>query len=116
VTLFEPLFIAVLVALVTGVFVGAFRWRRGNRSGAIRLLKQLCLWVTVYMTIDITVGLASSRDFHKAGDSQCYDDWCNRQGQTRLDFEKLWICSCTSFEQLHVMASGNATAADPLTR
>ena len=47
-TLFEPLFIAVLVALVTGVFVGAFRWRRGNRSGAIRLLKQLCLWVTVY--------------------------------------------------------------------
>ena len=77
-TLFEPLFIAVLVALFAGVLIGAFRWGRGNRTGAIRLLKKLCLWVTVYMTIDITVGLASSREFHKAGDIQCYDDWCIR--------------------------------------
>ena len=75
-TLFEPLFIALLVALITGVIIGAFRWGRGNRTGAIRLLKQLCFWVTVYMAIDIAVGLASSREFHKAGDIQCYDDWC----------------------------------------
>lgn len=75
-TLFEPLFIAGLVALFTGVILSAFRWGRGNRTGATRLLKKLCLWVAAYMAIDIAVGLASSREFHMVGDIQCYDDWC----------------------------------------
>jgi hypothetical protein len=75
-TIFELLFVAFLAAIVIGLFIAASRWVRGHRTGALAILRTLAISMAVYATIDIAVALASSREVHRVGETQCFDDWC----------------------------------------
>ncbi len=88
-TIFEALFLVLLAALLAGLVIAASRWARGQRSQALRLLRLLSAWTTVYLLIDIAVAISAVREFHQAGEMQCFDDWCMRTLQAHRTHDDL---------------------------
>ena len=77
-SIFELLFVVGLSATFVTLIVAAVQLARGNRSGALARLRILSLCIAAYLMVDIAAALASSREVHKAGEPQCFDDWCIR--------------------------------------
>jgi hypothetical protein len=75
-TLFEPLFLLlVLVTVVTLVTALAFIVR-GRFARAARLVRRLVVGAAIYFAIVIAVSLVTPRREFRVGDTQCFDDWC----------------------------------------
>ena len=75
-TVFEPLFLLlVLVAVVTLVTALAFVVR-GKFARAVRIGRRFAMGATIYFAIVIAVSLVTPRREFRVGDTQCFDDWC----------------------------------------
>jgi hypothetical protein len=75
-SVFEPLFL--LLVLVTGfTLVTALAFLvRGNFARAVRIGRRLAVGATIYFAIVIAVALVTPRREFRVGDTQCFDDWC----------------------------------------
>jgi len=75
-TVFEPLFLLLVLGsfgtLITAV-VSAWRGQ-GERAGRIVLWWLLC--AAVYLTVVMVVSIVRPRRVYKVGETQCFDDWC----------------------------------------
>src|SRR6478672_4933150 len=75
-SVFEPLFLLlVLVAVVTLVTALAFVVR-GKFARAVRIGRRFAMGATIYFAIVIAVSLVTPRREFRVGDTQCFDDWC----------------------------------------
>jgi hypothetical protein len=74
--LFEPLFLLlVLATLMSLAFMVVFA-ARGEFARASRVLRRLGIGAGVYFVIVIAVSIVTPQRVYRAGDIQCFDDWC----------------------------------------
>jgi hypothetical protein len=76
VTIFEPLFVAFVLAVMVGLAVAAHRWIRVDRSRSFAMLRIVSLCMALYAAIDVAIAWATSREVNRVGDTRCFDDWC----------------------------------------
>jgi hypothetical protein len=75
-TIFEPLFIVCFLAAMVALIAAAVAAIRGRRAQALATLRNLGICAAIYIAALLAVGAASSRKIYRAGDMQCFDDWC----------------------------------------
>ena len=75
-TIFEPLFLLLVVTAAIVVVSAAVAAVRGRRPSALRTLMRLGIAAAIYMLVVLTVSLATPRRNYRVGDTQCFDDWC----------------------------------------
>jgi len=75
-TIFEPLFLLLVLAAAIVVIRAAVVALRGRRADARRALLRLALTAAIYMLVVLTVSVATPRRSYRVGDTQCFDDWC----------------------------------------
>jgi hypothetical protein len=69
------LVLGVLASLVTVVLAG-WRFVRGRRANAIRLLSRWGVYALIYLAISVAVSLARPASVIEQGQNWCFDDWC----------------------------------------
>ena len=75
-TIFDLLFLAlVLASAVTLIYAAVAALARG-RTGALGILRRLGIGAVVYLGIVAVVGLLAPRRVIQAGEPWCFDDWC----------------------------------------
>ncbi|MBI1786909.1 MAG: hypothetical protein HYR60_05065 [Acidobacteria bacterium] len=74
--LFDLLFIVLFFAAVSTLMAAAWFALRRQFGRVRRILLRLLVGLTVYMTVVMAVSLILPRRIVKAGDPQCFDDWC----------------------------------------
>ncbi len=75
-TVFEPLFI-LLVLVTTGTLITAAGVAaRGQRGRALRILRRLAYGAGAYVAVLLIVALATPQRVYRVGEPQCFDDWC----------------------------------------
>jgi hypothetical protein len=85
-TIFEPLFLLLLLATVFTLVATAIQMMRGRRARALALLRRLGICTAIYMGIVTMVSAASSRRVFHVGDQRCFDDWCITVADARRSF------------------------------
>jgi hypothetical protein len=75
-TIFEPLFLLLLLATVVALVTTAIQAMRGRQARALAILRRLCISAAIYLGIVTMVSAASSRRVFHQGDQRCFDDWC----------------------------------------
>ncbi len=75
-TLFDLLFILLFLLAVSVLIAAAWFALRGQFRRVRRTLFRLCVGAAVYMGVVVAVSLVLPRRVMKAGDLQCFDDWC----------------------------------------
>ncbi len=75
-SIFDLLFILVVLATAATLLVAAGLALSGNRRGASSLLKGYGLFLGTYLLIVIAVSLFTRPRTFRVGEPQCFDDWC----------------------------------------
>jgi hypothetical protein len=75
-TVFEPLFVLLLLAAVAALLAASVAALRGERARALRILRRLGIGAGGYFTIVLLVAFFSVPEPHRIGEPQCFDDWC----------------------------------------
>ena len=75
-TIFDLLFLALLLTSVITLITAAVAALRGRRQNARKILLRLAASAAVYVAIVGIVGLLSPQRVLAVGDPWCFDDWC----------------------------------------
>lgn len=75
-TIFEPLFLLLVLAAAIAVISAAVAAVRGRGAAARRTLTRLGIAAAIYMLVVLTVSMATPRPSYRVGDTRCFDDWC----------------------------------------
>lgn len=75
-TVFDVLFIFATVASAVTIAVAAMFAVRGQRSGALKLLRFYCICAAGYFAIGVAVAFLRPQRVMNVGDPWCFDDWC----------------------------------------
>lgn len=75
-TLFEPLFILLVLAAVATLATAAVAALRGQRPRALGILQRLAIGAVFYFAVVLIVAFAAVPAVHRIGEPQCFDDWC----------------------------------------
>lgn len=75
-TLFDLLFIAVVLASVLTLLAAAGGALAGRRATALRILRDYAVGIGLYLAVVAVVSLLLPRQILDVGDDKCYDDWC----------------------------------------
>ena len=75
-TIFEPLFLLLVLAAAIVVVRAVVAILRGRGADARRTLTRLGITATIYMLVVLAVSVATPRRTYRVGDTQCFDDWC----------------------------------------
>jgi hypothetical protein len=75
-SIFDLLFIVLILATIVTLVVAAVMAFRGRGRRALVILLRLGVCAAVYLGIVILVSLVSPRRVLNVGDDQCWDDWC----------------------------------------
>ena len=75
-TIFEPLFLILVLVAVIVLMRAAVAAVRGRRGDARRALTRLGIAAVIYMVVVFAVSLATPRRNYRIGDTRCFDDWC----------------------------------------
>jgi hypothetical protein len=75
-TIFEPLFLLLVLATAVSLIAAASLTVSGRSAGARRLLVRVGIGAVVYFAVVIAVTVVSPRRIYRPGDAQCFDDWC----------------------------------------
>lgn len=75
-TIFDLLFLAVLLGSVVTLVVAASCGVFGRRSLAVRILRSYFVCALVYLGIVVLVSLVMPQRVVKTGEQLCFDDWC----------------------------------------
>jgi hypothetical protein len=75
-TVYEPLFLVLALATVLSLVWAALLAARGLTARAARIVRRLIAGAALYFAIVIIVSLAAPRRVYRAGEAQCFDDWC----------------------------------------
>ena len=75
-TLFDLLFLALILAVVVTLVAAGVAAVQGRRVAALTMLRRLAVSAVVYLGVIAAVSFASPQRFAAIGDDQCSDDWC----------------------------------------
>lgn len=75
-TIFEPLFLLLVLAAAIVIVWAAVAAVRGRSRAARRALVRLGAGAAIYMLIVFVVSMATPRRAYRVGDTRCFDDWC----------------------------------------
>jgi hypothetical protein len=75
-TLFEPLFLLLVLVTVVTLLTAAVFALAGKFARAGRIMRRLGIGAGVYFAIVIAVSIFSPQRVYRLGDTQCFDDWC----------------------------------------
>lgn len=75
-TIFEPIFLFLVLATVIVLVRAGVATMRGRRAAARRALTRLGIAAAIYMLVVVVVSAATPRRTYRVGDTQCFDDWC----------------------------------------
>ena len=75
-TIFDLLFLALVLATLVTLITAAVAAVRGNRGMALRILGRLAICALVYVSVVVAVALAAPQRILHVGDPWCFDDWC----------------------------------------
>lgn len=75
-TIFEPLFILLVLVTVATLVTAAAVALRGQLPRAMRILRRLGIGAAAYFFVVLVVALAAVPPLHHIGELQCFDDWC----------------------------------------
>lgn len=75
-TIFEPLFLLLVLSAAIVLIRAAAAALRGRRAVALRTLRRLGIAAAIYMLVVLGVSVATPRHIYRVGDTQCFDDWC----------------------------------------
>jgi hypothetical protein len=76
VTVFDLLFLALLLAGVSSLGVAAVSAFRGQRTRALAILGKLCACAATYVGMVYLITALLNRVELRVGEAQCNDDWC----------------------------------------
>jgi hypothetical protein len=75
-TIFDLLFLALVVASIVTIFTAACYAMSRQRARALRIVRVYLICATIYFGIVIIVSLFVPRRVIRTGDPLCYDNWC----------------------------------------
>lgn len=75
-TIFEPLFLLLVLASVVTLGRAAVVAVREGPARALRILRRLAIGAGAYMAIVVVVAFVTPQKAYRIGDQQCFDDWC----------------------------------------
>lgn len=75
-SIFDLLFILVLLATAVTLIVAAIAALRGRGMAALRILGVVGVCSAAYLAVGLLVSLVEPRRMIAAGDPWCFDDWC----------------------------------------
>lgn len=75
-TVFDLLFLAIVLASLVTLITAGVAALRGKRKNALRILGKLGVGALIYVSIVVAVGLAAPQRILHAGNPWCFDDWC----------------------------------------
>ena len=75
-TIFDLLFIAVVLASLATLITASIVAIRGQRARALGILRQFGVSAIAYLVVVVVVALLSPRRVLNVGDPWCFDDWC----------------------------------------
>jgi hypothetical protein len=75
-TIFDLLFLAVVLASAITLITAAVTALFGGRARAVRILRRFGICAIGYIGIVAVVGLLAPRWVIEAGEPWCFDDWC----------------------------------------
>lgn len=84
-TVFDLLFILLVLLAVGTFFAGAVALARGRTAAAIRRLRALIVGTAAYMATVCAVALITPQRYVALGQDQCADDWCIAVTSARID-------------------------------
>ena len=73
-TLFEPLFLLCVLALLVSLVRLVYLFARHQPARSLALRIAAC--IGVYLDALITVSVLSPARIYQQGEAQCFDDWC----------------------------------------
>jgi hypothetical protein len=76
VTIFDLLFLVLLLAAIIALITATISAFRGRRGQALTILRNLALCALAYIGLVYVVTAFSRPAVHPLGDPQCNDDWC----------------------------------------
>jgi hypothetical protein len=75
-TLFDLLFLAVFLATLMALIVGAYQSLRGRLAKAGRIVLGVAIFWVIYLGVVAAVSLSTPRRIVAIGEERCFDDWC----------------------------------------
>lgn len=75
-SLFDLLFVLLVLTAVGTMVVVLVHTLRGRRQRAGALLRRVAIVTVVYLVIVLGVGVLAPQRILSVGDPQCFDDWC----------------------------------------
>ena len=75
-TIFEPLFVLLVLAAVATLVTAGVAALRGQRPRALGILQRLAIGAAFYFAVVLIVAFAAVPAVHRIGEPQCFDDWC----------------------------------------
>ena len=75
-TIYEPLFLLLALATVLSLAWAVLLSVRGLTARAVSIVRRLIAGAALYFAIVIVVSLVAPRRAYRAGETQCFDDWC----------------------------------------
>jgi hypothetical protein len=85
-SLFDLLFVALVLTGLCGLCAAAVAALLGRREGAVRILRRLALGGVLYVGVVLVVSLVVPRQELRTGEPLCFDDWCiTVEGVQRTD-------------------------------
>ena len=75
-TIFDLLFIVLVLTALGTLITAAITAVRGHGSRAVSILRRLGISAAVYVVVVMVVGLLSPQRVLAVGDAWCFDDWC----------------------------------------
>jgi len=76
VTLFDLIFLVLVLALAVSLLTAAAQAVRGKWAASRRLLSRVAMVASAYMVSVIVVSVALPRRVIAVGEARCFDDWC----------------------------------------
>ena len=75
-TVFEPLFLLLVLVSIGTFITAAVSGLRGQGERARRIVLWWMLCAAIYLTVVMVVSIVRPRRVYAIGDMQCFDDWC----------------------------------------
>jgi len=75
-SVFEPLFLLLVLVTLGAVLIAATFAVTGRFARAGRILRRLAIGAVVYFAVVVVVTLVGPRKVYAIGETQCFDDWC----------------------------------------
>jgi hypothetical protein len=75
-SIFDLVFIVLFLTSVVTLLTAAVLAIRGQRSRAVRTLRNYAICFAIYMSVVFVVALATPQRVYAVGEDRCFDDWC----------------------------------------